>query len=43
MKKRLAVIATMLMVAASMTARGSKADTPAKERFVDTDSVEEVT
>ena len=43
MKKRLAVIATMLMVAASMTACGSKADTTAKESIVDTESVEEVT
>lgn len=43
MKKRLAVIATMLMVAASMTACGSKADTTAKESIIDTESVEEVT
>lgn len=43
MKKRLAVIATMLMVAASMTACGSKADTTTKESIVDTESVEEVT
>lgn len=43
MKKRLAVIATMLIVAASMTACGSKADTTAKESIVDTESVEEVT
>lgn len=43
MKKRFAVIATMLMVAASMTACGSKADTTAKESIVDTESVEEVT
>ena len=43
MKKRLAVNATMLMVAASMTACGSKADTTAKESIIDTESVEEVT
>lgn len=43
MKKRLAVITIMLMVAASMTACGSKADTTAKESIVDTESVEEVT
>lgn len=43
MKKRLAVIATMLMVAASMTACGSKADTTAKESIIDTECVEEVT
>ena len=43
MKKRLAVIVTMLMVAASMTACGSKADTTTKESIVDTESVEEVT
>lgn len=43
MKKRLTVIATMLMVAASMTACGSKADTTAKESIIDTESVEEVT